>query len=71
MDCTYSNPVNLGADSWAFASSTCQLSASSSPAIAGGFTYGEIINGVFLLLIFIALSVGTFHIHFGRVKIKN
>jgi hypothetical protein len=79
MNCSYFNPVNLGVDSWAFASSTCDpvsvsvsvSPASTSPAIANGFTYGEIINGFFLLLTLIVLSVVAFHLHFGRIKIKN
>lgn len=74
MDCTYFNPVNLGIDSWAFASSTCSsetLASSTAPAVVGGFTYGEVIQGFFSLLSLIALSVIFFHLHFGRIKIKN
>ena len=44
---------------------------SSTPAIAAGFTYGEIVNSVFLFLILITAMVVTFHLTFRRTKIKN
>jgi hypothetical protein len=67
ITCSFSNPINLGVDSWAFASSTCDgiletsssvslsVSSSSLPSVANGFTHGEIVDSVFLFLIFITL----------------
>jgi hypothetical protein len=54
-----------------FASSTCEASSSSVPSVTGGFTYGEIVIAFFLLLVMIPVAVATFHLLFGRVKIKN
>jgi hypothetical protein len=61
-----------------YASTTCSdattsviINTSSSVGAINGFSYGEITNGFFLLLSLIVLSVVAFHLHFGRIKIKN
>jgi len=44
---------------------------SSTAATSGGFTYGEIVNGVFLFLILAVVSMTLFHLVFRKIKIKN
>jgi len=60
--------------SFQFGSSTCtEMSdlATSTVLIQNGFTYGEIINSVFIFLIFVIISMIGFHLHFRKIKIKN
>jgi hypothetical protein len=51
--------------------STPNFAGSSSVATTNGFTYGEIVNSVFLFMILITGIVISFHIMFRKVKIKN
>jgi len=54
--------------------STCQTTygstTSTDPSVAGGFTYGEVVNGLFLFLIFVAVSMIAFRLYFQRSKVK-
>lgn len=44
---------------------------SSTPSVANGFTYGEIINSILLFGILMGVMVVGFHLMFRRTKIKN
>jgi len=50
---------------------TSSTATTSAPAVINGFTYGEIVNGIFLFLTFVAACAVLFHLWFGRTKIKN
>jgi len=44
---------------------------SSTPAVAGGFTYGEIILSIFSFIGMLAAMAIVFHLIFRRTKIRN
>jgi hypothetical protein len=84
--CSYSNPLVLSggnlnpassSDSGAFqfGSSTCQTlygqSTSTDPSYYNGFTYGEIIISVFLLILAIIVLYGFFWFSVKGVKIRQ
>jgi hypothetical protein len=71
--CHFYNPVNLGGNSWSFGSSTCQtayLNNTSTEIIAkNGFSYGEIVNSVFLFLILMVALYSFLWFSLNRLKI--
>jgi hypothetical protein len=52
-----------------FGSSTCSFTYQSSTQPY--FTYGEIVNSIFLFLILMTGMVICFHVMFRKIKIKN
>lgn len=50
--------------------SQCTSEASTSPAFANGFSYGEVLQTTFLFLIFLILLFNTFYDHYIGVKAK-
>jgi len=73
-NCSYFNPVELVVSSTrtiAFSSSTCSTTTSSVPAVANGFTYGEVVISVLLFLIFCSALYWPFFFWTAGMKIKN
>jgi len=50
--------------------STCNYQASTSPAFANGFSYGEILGNMFLFFIFLIMLFDLFYRHFVGQKAK-
>lgn len=52
LNCSGANPINLGVDSWAFASTTCSISNSTTtPALIYSITGGEAVIATFSFLL--------------------
>jgi hypothetical protein len=63
-------------DSFQFSSSTCYTTygptnSSTAPSYAGGFSYGEIVNSVFVFLILSVSLLLAFRLYFGRIRVKS
>lgn len=67
----YTNQICLTEYQEATTTATISISSSSMPAIASGFTYGEIVNSVWLFLSFVAIAYAFFYFSIAGIKVKK
>lgn len=73
-NCSNFNPVEIASGTYAYASTTCEITGDTSgtiTSVAGGFTYGEIVTTVLLFLIFISVTYSFFYITIRKLNVRQ